>query len=158
VVHEKSGDRALNGARHDLIKSLKMAEQLSRTAAPTIGAIKNEYAGHSHDYERTLTNTNLGVTQQQHFVVEGTGGQTLQGFNAAVYPNSDNLNAVTVTRQGSITIPISSASPLSFFSTSFKTIELAALALFQTLRGAAVSPRTNPATFAASGESKTLAS
>src|SRR5262249_43198257 len=57
-----------------------------------------------------------------------------------------------------ITKPISSASPFSFLSTSFSTIAFAALALFQTLRGAIVSPKTKPATFAASGESKTFAS
>ena len=50
------------------------------------------------------------------------------------------------------------ASPLLRIFASFKTIDCAALALFQTFRGCKVSVRTKPATFAASGVSKTFAS
>src|SRR6266404_1867012 len=54
--------------------------------------------------------------------------------------------------------PISVASPAERFFANLLTIAVAALALFQTLRGSIVSVKTKPATFAASGVSKTLAS
>src|SRR5712691_6497361 len=54
--------------------------------------------------------------------------------------------------------PISVASPAERFFASLLMIAVAALALFQTLRGSIVSVKTKPATFAASGVSKTLAS
>ena len=59
---------------------------------------------------------------------------------------------------GSIIKPISRASPLVRLRISLLMIACAALALFHTLRGASVSVNTNPATLAASGVSKTLAS
>src|SRR5882672_1891190 len=54
--------------------------------------------------------------------------------------------------------PISVASPAARFFASLLTIAVAALALFQTLRGSIVSVKTKPATFAASGVSNTFAS
>src|SRR2546422_11363047 len=54
--------------------------------------------------------------------------------------------------------PISLAPPLVRCCASLVTMACAALALFQTFRGANVSVQTKPATFAASGVSNTFAS
>src|SRR6266576_5540785 len=57
-----------------------------------------------------------------------------------------------------MTSPISLASPRDRCFASLVTMACAALALFQTFRGANVSVQTKPATFAASGVSNTFAS